>query len=232
MQHQVKDVDYGTFLTMIADKDIGEVEIDNSEIIFTNKAKDTTYKTGKMDDPQLVQRLYDSGAKFEQEIQQTTSPILSFLLTFVLPLVIFIALGQYMGKKLMDQAGGKNSMMFGMGKSNAKIYVQSTEGIHFDDVAGEDEAKENLQEIVDYLHNPNKYTAIGASMPKGILLVGPPGTGKTMLAKLLPENPVFRSSRCPARNLLRCLSAWAPLKSAICLSRQRKSPVYRLYRRD
>ena len=168
---------------MIADKNIGEVEIDNSEIIFTDKSNETTYKTGKMDDPQLVQRLYDSGAKFEQEIQQTTSPILSFLLTFVLPLIIFVGLGQYMGKKLMDQAGGKNSMMFGMGKSNAKIYVQSTEGIHFDDVAGEDEAKENLQEIVDYLHNPNKYTAIGASMPKGILLVGPPGTGKTMLAK-------------------------------------------------
>ena len=183
MQHQVKDVDYGTFLSMIADKNIGEVEIDNSEIIFTDKSNETTYKTGKMDDPQLVQRLYDSGAKFEQEIQQTTSPILSFLLTFVLPLIIFVGLGQYMGKKLMDQAGGKNSMMFGMGKSNAKIYVQSTEGIHFDDVAGEDEAKENLQEIVDYLHNPNKYTAIGASMPKGILLVGPPGTGKTMLAK-------------------------------------------------
>ena len=168
---------------MIADKNIGEVEIDNSEIIFTDKSNETTYKTGKMDDPQLVQRLYDSGAKFEQEIQQTTSPILSFLLTFVLPLIIFVGLGQYMGKKLMDQAGGKNSMMFGMGKSNAKIYVQSTEGIHFDDVAGEDEAKENLQGIVDYLHNPNKYTAIGASMPKGILLVGPPGTGKTMLAK-------------------------------------------------
>ena len=183
MRHQVKDVDYGTFLSMIADKNIGEVEIDNSEIIFTDKSNETTYKTGKMDDPQLVQRLYDSGAKFEQEIQQTTSPILSFLLTFVLPLIIFVGLGQYMGKKLMDQAGGKNSMMFGMGKSNAKIYVQSTEGIHFDDVAGEDEAKENLQEIVDYLHNPNKYTAIGASMPKGILLVGPPGTGKTMLAK-------------------------------------------------
>ena len=183
MQYQVKDVDYGTFLSMIADKNIGEVEIDNSEIIFTDKSNETTYKTGKMDDPQLVQRLYDSGAKFEQEIQQTTSPILSFLLTFVLPLIIFVGLGQYMGKKLMDQAGGKNSMMFGMGKSNAKIYVQSTEGIHFDDVAGEDEAKENLQEIVDYLHNPNKYTAIGASMPKGILLVGPPGTGKTMLAK-------------------------------------------------
>ena len=183
MRYQVKDVDYGTFLSMIADKNIGEVEIDNSEIIFTDKSNETTYKTGKMDDPQLVQRLYDSGAKFEQEIQQTTSPILSFLLTFVLPLIIFVGLGQYMGKKLMDQAGGKNSMMFGMGKSNAKIYVQSTEGIHFDDVAGEDEAKENLQEIVDYLHNPNKYTAIGASMPKGILLVGPPGTGKTMLAK-------------------------------------------------
>ena len=183
MQHQVKDVDYGTFLSMIADKNIGEVEIDNSEIIFTDKSNETTYKTGKMDDPQLVQRLYDSGAKFEQEIQQTTSPILSFLLTFVLPLIIFVGLGQYMGKKLMDQAGGKNSMMFGMGKSNAKVYVKSAEGIKFSDVAGEDEAKENLTEIVDYLHNPGKYKEVGASMPKGVLLVGPPGTGKTMLAK-------------------------------------------------
>ena len=183
MQHQVKDVDYGTFLSMIADKNIGEVEIDNSEIIFTDKSNETTYKTGKMDDPQLVQRLYDSGAKFEQEIQQTTSPILSFLLTFVLPLIIFVGLGQYMGKKLMDQAGGKNSMMFGMGKSNAKIYVKSTTGIKFKDVAGEEEAKELLTEIVDFLHKPERYQEIGASMPKGALLVGPPGTGKTLLAK-------------------------------------------------
>lgn len=136
-----------------------------------------------MNDPTLTQRLYDSGAKFSKDIETTTSPLVSFLLTFVLPLIIFIGLGQYMGKKLMEQAGGKNSMAFGFGKSNAKVYVPSTQGIHFSDVAGEDEAKESLSEIVDYLHNPKKYSDVGASMPKGVLLVGPPGTGKTMLAK-------------------------------------------------
>lgn len=180
---QVEEVDYGTFMQMIEDKNIGKVEIGSDEITFTDKTGDTVYKTGAMDDSGLTQRLYDCGAEFTKVAEQTTSPLLSFLLTFVLPIVIFIALGQYLGRRLTEQAGGKNSMMFGMGRSNAKVYVQSTEGIHFSDVAGEDEAKENLAEIVDYLHNPEKYTAVGAAMPKGLLLVGPPGTGKTMLAK-------------------------------------------------
>ena len=171
-------------MSMIEQKKIGNVEVEDDQIIFTDKddAK-KIYKTGAMNDPTLTQRLYDSGAKFSKDIETTTSPLVSFLLTFVLPLIIFIGLGQYMGKKLMEQAGGKNSMAFGFGKSNAKVYVPSTQGIHFSDVAGEDEAKESLSEIVDYLHNPKKYSDVGASMPKGVLLVGPPGTGKTMLAK-------------------------------------------------
>ena len=181
---RVTEVDYGTFMSMIEQKKIGNVEVDDDQIIFTDKddAK-KIYKTGAMNDPTLTQRLYDSGAKFSKDIETTTSPLVSFLLTFVLPLIIFVGLGQYMGKKLMEQAGGKNSMAFGFGKSNAKVYVPSTQGIHFSDVAGEDEAKESLSEIVDYLHNPKKYSDVGASMPKGVLLVGPPGTGKTMLAK-------------------------------------------------
>ena len=182
-QHQVKEVDYGTFMKMIDDKDIGQVQVESSQIIFTDKEEKNIYKTGVMDDPTLTQRLYDCGASFEKNIEKTMSPLLSVFLTFILPILIFAALGQYMGKKLLSQAGGKNAMMFGTGKSNAKVYVPSTEGIRFDDVAGEDEAKENLAEIVDYLHNPDKYTEAGASMPKGVLLVGPPGTGKTMLAK-------------------------------------------------
>lgn len=184
MERQVMQVDYGTFMKMIEEKNIGEVEVGNSEIVFTDKDNTVIYKTGAMDDPDLTERLYNAGATFAKEIEKTTSPLVSFLVTGILPLVIFIVLGQYMSRKLMQQmGGGKNSMAFGMGKSNAKIYVQSTEGIHFSDVAGEDEAKENLAEIVDYLHNPSKYTDVGASMPKGLLLVGPPGTGKTMLAK-------------------------------------------------
>ena len=181
---RVTEVDYGTFMSMIEQKKIGNVEVEDDQIIFTDKddAK-KIYKTGAMNDPTLTQRLYDSGAKFSKDIETTTSPLVSFLLTFVLPLIIFIGLGQFMGKKLMEQAGGKNSMAFGFGKSNAKVYVPSTQGIHFSDVAGEDEAKESLSEIVDYLHNPKKYSDVGASMPKGVLLVGPPGTGKTMLAK-------------------------------------------------
>lgn len=183
LSRQVTEVDYGTFMSMTEKKNIGRVEIEDSQIIFTDKNNDNIYKTGVMDDPNLTERLYQSGATFSKDIEQTMSPIMSFLLTFILPMVIFVVLGQYLGKKLLEQAGGKNSMAFGMGKSNARVYVQSTEGIHFDDVAGEDEAKENLAEIVDYLHNPKKYTDAGASMPKGLLLVGPPGTGKTMLAK-------------------------------------------------
>ena len=197
MRQQVQEVDYGTFMTMIDEKNIGKVQIDDSEILFTDKDNTTIYTTGAMDDPTLTQRLYDSGATFTKEVQKTTSPLLSFLLTGILPLLIFIGIGQYMSKKLMEQAGGKNSMAFGMGKSNAKVYVQSTKGIKFSDVAGEDEAKESLAEIVDYLHNPEKYTQVGASMPKGILLVGPPGTGKTMLAKAVAgeaEVPFFSIS--------------------------------------
>ena len=178
------DVDYGTFMDMIDDKDIGTVQVEDSQILFTDKEDTVVYKTSPMEDPTLAQRLHEAGARFDRVIEEPISPIWSFLLTFVLPILIFVALGQYMNKKLMEQmGGGKNSMSFGMGKSNAKVYVQSTKGIRFSDVAGEDEAKESLAEIVDYLHNPEKYTQAGAAMPKGILLVGPPGTGKTMLAK-------------------------------------------------
>ncbi|MGN0572200.1 MAG: ATP-dependent zinc metalloprotease FtsH [Candidatus Fimenecus sp.] len=185
MERRVEEVDYGTFMTMTAEQKIGEVEIQDNQILFTDKETDKIYKTGKMDDPNLTERLYASGAQFSGEIVEETSPLLTFFLSWILPTLLFIAIGQFMYKKLLDKAGGgANSMMFGTaGKSNAKVYVQSSEGIHFSDVAGEDEAKENLTEIVDYLHNPKKYEEIGASMPKGILLVGPPGTGKTMLAK-------------------------------------------------
>ncbi|MBS5725356.1 MAG: ATP-dependent zinc metalloprotease FtsH [Clostridiales bacterium] len=185
MQRQVQEVDYGTFMSMTENGEIGQVEIqaEDNQILFTDKDNTTIYKTGMLDDPDLTQRLYDSGAKFSGEIIEQMSPLLSFLLTWVLPIAIFIGIGQYMSKKLMERAGGPNSMAFGMGKSNAKVYVKSSEGIKFSDVAGEDEAKESLAEIVDYLHNPNKYKEVGASMPKGLLLVGPPGTGKTMLAK-------------------------------------------------
>lgn len=181
---QIKEVDYGTFMTMTDNKEIGKVEIQSNQILFTNKDESVIYKTGVIEDPGLVERLHDSGAEFASEIVEQTSPLLSFLLTWILPLVIFFAIGEFLSRKMMDKAGGgAGSMMFGMGKSKAKVYVQSSEGIKFNDVAGEDEAKENLTEIVEYLHNPEKYKEIGASMPKGILLVGPPGTGKTMLAK-------------------------------------------------
>ncbi len=183
-QRQVVEVDYGTFMDMIDEKNIGMVQVEDSQILFTDKDETTVYETAPMEDPTLTERLYHSGAKFTRVIEEPISPIWSFLLTFVLPILIFVGLGQYMSKKLMEQAGGgKGSMAFGLGKSNAKVYVQSTKGIRFSDVAGEDEAKESLSEIVDYLHNPQKYTEAGAAMPKGILLVGPPGTGKTMLAK-------------------------------------------------
>jgi cell division protease FtsH len=180
---KVKEVDYGTFMKMIEEKNIGKVEVDDSEIYFTDKNNEQIYKTGIMDDPTLTERLYTSGATFARNIQKEMSPLLSFFLTFIMPILIFAVLGQYLAKKMMSQAGGPNAMAFGIGKSNAKVYVPSTDGIRFSDVAGEDEAKENLAEIVDYLHNPKKYSDIGASMPKGVLLVGPPGTGKTMLAK-------------------------------------------------
>ena len=184
MERQVKEVDYGTFISMTEKKQVDRVDIEDQDntIMFTDK-NDQVYKTAKVEDPDLTKRLYQADVSFYGEEIKQTSPIITALLSWVLPLLIFIGIGQYMSKKIMEKAGGKNAMAFGMGKSNAKIYVKSSEGIKFSDVAGEDEAKENLAEIVDYLHNPGKYEEIGASMPKGILLVGPPGTGKTMLAK-------------------------------------------------
>ena len=184
-ERQTKEVDYGTFMTMTEEKNIGRVDIESNQIIFTDKDETQVYKTGLMNDTGLTERLYDAGATFSSEIVEQSSPVLSFLIWFVLPIILFSAIGNQMNKKLMEKAGGgPGSMMFGgMGKSNAKVYVQSTAGIRFADVAGEDEAKENLQEVVNYLHDPSKYESIGAKMPKGILLVGPPGTGKTMLAK-------------------------------------------------
>lgn len=182
-QHQVEEVDYGTFIKMTENKEIGQVEIESDKILFTNKDGSKIYKTGLLNDDGLVQRLYDSGAEFSGEIVEQMSPLMSFIVSWVLPVVLFVVLGQLLSRQLMKKMGGPNAMKFDMGKSNAKVYVQSSDGIKFADVAGEDEAKENLSEVVDYLHNPNKYKEIGASMPKGILLVGPPGTGKTMLAK-------------------------------------------------
>ena len=181
-EQQVEEVDYGTFMSMTEKGKIGQVEIESNQIIFTNKDNTKIYKTGLMDDPDRTQRLYDSGAKFSSQIVQQMSPLANVLLTWILPILIFVALGQYMYKKMMGGKDG-NSMIFGMGKSNAKVYIKSSDGIKFSDVAGEDEAKENLTEIVEYLHDPDRYKEIGASMPKGILLVGPPGTGKTLLAK-------------------------------------------------
>ena len=180
---RIKEVSYDEFMDMTLNKEIGKVEVQQNQILFTDIEEKNIYKTGIMDDPDMTNRLYDSGAKFSSDIVEEVSPFVSLIFSWVIPILIFVLIGRFMSKKMMDKVGGDNAMMFGMGKSNAKIYVQSTEGIKFSDVAGEDEAKDSLKEIVDYLHNPGKYKQIGASMPKGILLVGPPGTGKTMLAK-------------------------------------------------
>ena len=182
-KQQIIEVDYGTFITMTENGEVGGVQIQSNQILFTDKAQTKVYKTGLLEDPELVSRLHASGASFGSEIYEEPSLLLSLLVSWVLPMVIFIVLGQFLSKKLMNKAGGGNAMMFNMGKSNAKVYVKSTQGIKFDDIEGVDEAEESLSEIVDYLHNPEKYKEIGASMPKGVLLVGPPGTGKTMLAK-------------------------------------------------
>ncbi|MDO5412852.1 MAG: ATP-dependent zinc metalloprotease FtsH [bacterium] len=180
---EIKQVDYGTFISMTEKGEVGLVEVQDNQIIFTDKDKETIYKTGKMDDPGLTERLYASGAEFSSEIVEETSPILTMLLSWLLPIILFVALGQLLSRKMMDKAGGPQSMMFNMGGSKARVYVKSSDGIKFSDVEGVDEAEESLQEIVDYLHDPAKYREIGAQMPKGVLLVGPPGTGKTMLAK-------------------------------------------------
>ncbi len=182
-QRRVQDVDYGTFMTMTEENNIGQVEVQEQQILFTDKSGENIYRTGRMDDPGLTERLHHSDAKFAQEIVEETSPWVSFLLSWIIPILLFYFMGRWLSRQLMKKAGGGNSMMFNLGKSNAKVYVKSSDGIRFSDVAGEDEAKDSLKEIVEYLHNPQKYSEIGASMPKGILLVGPPGTGKTMLAK-------------------------------------------------
>ena len=183
LERQIQEVDYGTFMSMTEEKDIGQVDVQQNQIVFTNKEETKIYKTGLMDDPGRTDRLYAAGATFSSEIIEETSPLLSFILSWILPLVLFAAIGQFMSRKMMDKMGGPNAMSFNMGKSNAKIYVKSSDGISFADVEGVDEAEESLAEIVDYLHDPEKYKEIGATMPKGVLLVGPPGTGKTMLAK-------------------------------------------------
>ena len=224
-ERQIKEVDYGTFMSMTEEKNIGRVDIESNQILFTDKENTQVYKTGLMSDPNLTERLYDAGAQFSSEIVEQASPLLSFLASFVLPIVIFVALGNYMNKKLMDKAGGgPGSMMFGgMGKSNAKVYVQSTHGIRFADVAGEDEAKENLQEIVDYLHDPSKYKEIGASMPKGILLALR-APARPCWPRLWLVNPTCRSSPCPAPSSWKCSWAWALPKSVTCSSRPRRKP--------
>lgn len=194
---KIKDVDYGTFMTMTEEGKIGSVQVEENQILFTSKDGKEVYRTGVMNDPDLVNRLHASDAEFTTKIVKQMSPLASFFLSWILPIFIFIALGQFLSKRMMDKAGGPGSMMFNMGKSNARVYVKSSDGIKFDDVEGVDEAEENLQEIVDYLHNPGKYREIGASMPKGVLLVGPPGTGKTMLAKAVAgeaEVPFFSMS--------------------------------------
>lgn len=194
---KIKDVDYGTFMTMTEEGKIGSVQVEENQILFTSKDGKEVYRTGVMNDPELVNRLHASGAEFTTKIVKQMSPLASFFLSWILPIFIFVALGQFLSKRMMDKAGGPGSMMFNMGKSNARVYVKSSDGIKFDDVEGVDEAEENLQEIVDYLHDPAKYREIGASMPKGVLLVGPPGTGKTMLAKAVAgeaEVPFFSMS--------------------------------------
>ena len=233
-EHQIKDVDYNTFVTMTEQGEVGRVEIQeqSNRILFTSSDEKTVYKTAMVPDDGLVQRLLDAGVSTTGEEIEQTSTLVS-ILAWVLPIIIFVALGQYMSRKMMEKmGGGGNSMMFNMGKSNAKVYVKSAEGIKFDDVAGEDEAKENLTEVVNYLHDPSKYQEIGASMPKGILLVGPPGTGKTMLAKAVAGEanvPFFSMSGSEFVEMCRHgrEQGARPLQAG-----QGDGPLHRLHRRD
>ena len=224
-EHQIKEVDYNTFVTMTEQGEVGKVEIQQQDnrILFTSADEKTVYKTAMVPDDGLVQRLLDAGVSTTGEEIEQTSTLVS-ILAWVLPIIIFVALGQFMSRKMMEKMGGGNSMMFNMGKSNAKVYVKSAEGIRFSDVAGEDEAKENLTEVVNYLHDPSKYQEIGASMPKGILLVGPPGTGKTMLAKAVAGEanvPFFSMS---GSEFVEMFAAWAQARCATSSSRPRKRP--------
>ena len=219
-ERAVQEVDYGTFMSMTEKQEIGKVQIQSNQILFTSKDNSTVYRTGLMDDPGLVERLYASGAEFTSEIIEQASPLVSFIFSWVLPIAIFVILGQFLSRKMMDKAGGgPGSLMFNMGKSNARVYVKSSDGIRFSDVEGVDEAENNLAEIVDYLHNPEKYREIGATMPKGVLLVGPPGTGKTMLAKAVAGEanvPFFSMSGSEFVEMF--------VGSAICSGRPRRRP--------
>ena len=221
-QHQVEEVDYGTFIKMTESKEIGQVEIEDNQILFTNKDKSKIYKTGLLNDDGLVQRLYDSGAEFSGEIVEQMSPLMSFIVSWVLPVVLFVVLGQLLSRQLMKKMGGPNAMKFDMGKSSAKVYVQSSDGIKFADVAGEDEAKENLSEVVDYLHNPNKYKEIGASSRRAFCLWALREPAKQCWLRRSPAKRTCRFSPCPARNLSRCSLAWAHRKYVTSLGRQRK----------
>ena len=233
-EHQIKDVDYNTFVTMTEQGEVGRVEIQeqSNRILFTSSDEKTVYKTAMVPDDGLVQRLLDAGVSTTGEEIEQTSTLVS-ILAWVLPIIIFVALGQYMSRKMMEKmGGGGNSMMFNMGKSNAKVYVKSAEGIKFDDVAGEDEAKENLTEVVNYLHDPSKYQEIGASMPKGILLVGPPGTGKTMLAKAVAGEanvPFFSMS---GSEFVEMFVGMGASKVRDLFKQAKEGPLHRLHRRD
>ena len=216
-EHAVQEVDYGTFMSMTENGEIGKVQLQSNQILFTNKDETTVYKTGLMNDPGLVERLYASGAEFTSEIIEQASPLVTLLFSWLLPIIIFVVLGQFLSKKMMDKAGGgPGSLMFNMGKSNAKIYVKSSDGIRFSDVEGVDEAEENLQEIVDYLHNPQKYQEIGASTLRE--------PAKPCSQRPWPVKLMFRFSRYPVRNSSKCLSAWVRPKSVICSDKPRRKP--------
>ena len=233
VRNQVTEGDYGTFMRMTEDGEIDKAQVDSSQIGFTGIADDTIYTTGTMDDPTLTQRLYDAGAVFTKEVQKTASPLLTFFLTAILPLLIFVGIGQYMSKKLMEQAGGKNSMMFGTtGKSNAKVYIPSSQSIHFSDVTGEGEAKESLQEIVDYLYDPQKYTEAGLPCQQACCWLALRAPARPCWPKPWPVKPTCRFSPSPARSSWRCSWVWAQARCATCSARQRKRPLHRLHRRD
>ena len=234
-QREIREVDYNTFITMVENGEVARADVQTSEnqILFTNEDNTVVYKTGMLPDPDLTQRLLDNEVDSYGQIIEETSPWVSLLFGWILPFALLYLFGQYMAKKMMDRAGGPNSMAFGLGRSNARVYVKSSEGIKFSDVAGEDEAKDSLREIVDYLHDPSKYREIGAKMPKGILLVGPPGTGKTLLAKAVAGEanvPFFSMSGSEFVEMF--VGRGASKVRDLFDQAQQKAPLHRLYRRD
>ncbi len=229
-QRQIQEVDYGTFMNMTEERNIGLVEIQSNQILFIDKEGTVVYKTGLIADLDLVNRLHEAGAQFSGEIVEQSSPLLSLILSWILPIAFFFIIGQIISRRMMNKAGGPNSLMFNAGKSNARVYVKSSDGIKFSDVEGVDEAEESLREIVDYLHDPDKYKEIGASMPKGILLVGPPGTGKTMLAKAVAGEasvPFFSMSGSEFVEMF--VGMGASKVRDLFKQAKEKAPLYRFY---